>query len=112
MYSDKTLWCWLLLCACLGDQHDRESLKLLYCFRAVKLSANLMKRAMAKRIRCTILYATETGHAHQFAKQLAELFKHTFDARVSQLHVIWASEPKYVIPVYSMGKLVLNQFKL
>ena len=44
-----------------------------------------MGKALAKRVKCTILYATETGKSEQFAKSLAEIFKHAFDARVNTL---------------------------
>ncbi|RNA17686.1 Nitric oxide brain [Brachionus plicatilis] len=50
--------------------------------RAVKFSAKLMGKAMAKRIKCTILYATETGKSERFAKTLSDLFKHAFDPRI------------------------------
>jgi flavodoxin len=50
--------------------------------RAVKFSAKLMGKALAKRIKCTILYATETGKSERFAKLLSEIFKHAFDAKV------------------------------
>jgi len=50
--------------------------------RAVKFSAKLMGKALAKRVKCTILYATETGKSERFAKSLAEIFKHAFDAKV------------------------------
>ncbi len=48
----------------------------------MKFSAKLMGKALAKRIKCTILYATETGKSERFAKLLSELFKHAFDAKV------------------------------
>jgi nitric-oxide synthase len=41
-----------------------------------------MGKALAKRVKCTILYATETGKSERFAKNLAEIFKHSFDAKV------------------------------
>uniref|UniRef100_A0A4W3HWQ3 nitric-oxide synthase (NADPH) n=1 Tax=Callorhinchus milii TaxID=7868 RepID=A0A4W3HWQ3_CALMI len=50
--------------------------------RAVKFSAKLMGQAMAKRVKATILYATETGKSHAYAKTLCEIFKHAFDAKV------------------------------
>jgi len=53
-----------------------------YFIRAVKFSAKLMGKALAKRVKCTILYATETGKSERFAKNLAEIFKHSFDAKV------------------------------
>ncbi|KAK3084578.1 hypothetical protein FSP39_015724 [Pinctada imbricata] len=48
---------------------------------AVKFSAKLMGKALARRVKCTILYATETGKSERFAKNLCEIFKHAFDAR-------------------------------
>ncbi len=40
-----------------------------------------MAKALAKRVKCTILYATETGKSERFAKSLNEIFKHSFDAK-------------------------------
>ena len=52
----------------------------------MKFSAKLMGQAMAKRVKATILYATETGKSQVYAKTLCEIFKHAFDAKVlSQL---------------------------
>jgi sulfite reductase alpha subunit-like flavoprotein len=41
-----------------------------------------MVKALSNRVKCTILYATETGKSERFAKTLCEIFKHTFDAKV------------------------------
>ena len=41
-----------------------------------------MGKALAKRIKCTILYGTETGKSETFAKRLCQIFKHAFDAKV------------------------------
>ncbi|KAG7480914.1 hypothetical protein MATL_G00061310 [Megalops atlanticus] len=49
--------------------------------KAVKFSAKLMGQAMAKRVKATILYATETGKSQVYAKTLCEIFKHAFDAK-------------------------------
>jgi nitric-oxide synthase, brain len=49
--------------------------------RAVKFAVALMAKALAKRVKCTILYATETGKSERFAKSLNEIFKHSFDAK-------------------------------
>lgn len=51
-------------------------------FRAVKFSAKLMAKALSNRVKCTILYATETGKSERFAKTLCEIFKHAFDGKV------------------------------
>lgn len=48
-----------------------------------------MGKALAKRVKCTILYATETGKSERFAKSLAEIFKHAFDAKVSNFYLIF-----------------------
>ncbi|XP_053556478.1 nitric oxide synthase, brain isoform X2 [Bombina bombina] len=53
--------------------------------KAVKFSAKLMGQAMAKRVKATILYATETGKSQVYAKTLCEIFKHAFDAKVTSL---------------------------
>ena len=50
--------------------------------RAVKFSTKLMRKALAKRVKCTILYATETGKSERFSKSLVEIFKHAFDAKI------------------------------
>ncbi|TRY87492.1 hypothetical protein DNTS_035315 [Danionella cerebrum] len=49
--------------------------------KAVKFSAKLMGQAMAKRVKATILFATETGKSQDYAKTLCEIFKHAFDAK-------------------------------
>ena len=50
--------------------------------RAVKFSAKLMSKALAKRQKAVILYATETGKSERYAKMLGELFSHAFDPKV------------------------------
>lgn len=57
----------------------------LHLCRAVKFSAKLMGQAMAKRVKATILFATETGKSQDYAKTLCEIFKHAFDAKVRLL---------------------------
>ncbi|CAM9948470.1 unnamed protein product [Lampetra fluviatilis] len=49
---------------------------------AVKFSAKLMGQAMARRVKATVLYATETGKSQAYAKTLCEIFLHAFDAKV------------------------------
>lgn len=51
--------------------------------RAVKFTSKLFRRALSKRIKATVLYATETGKSEQYAKQLGELLGHAFNAQVS-----------------------------
>lgn len=42
-----------------------------------------MDKQLQKRVKCTILYATETGKSEGFAKSLTEIFKHSFNAQVN-----------------------------
>ncbi|XP_053569238.1 nitric oxide synthase, endothelial isoform X2 [Bombina bombina] len=49
---------------------------------AVKFSAKLMGQAMARRVKATILYASETGRSETYAHNLCKIFKHAFDPRV------------------------------
>ncbi|XP_061880300.1 nitric oxide synthase, brain [Entelurus aequoreus] len=53
--------------------------------KAVKFSAKLMGQAMAKRVKATILFATETGKSQDYAKTLCQIFKHAFDAKTMSM---------------------------
>lgn len=61
---------------CLGSPH------LTLIRSAVKISASLMGTVMAKRVKATILYGSETGRAQSYAQQLGRLFRKAFDPRV------------------------------
>ncbi|KAK3612604.1 hypothetical protein CHS0354_042112 [Potamilus streckersoni] len=50
--------------------------------KAVEFTVKLMGRALAKRVKCTILYATETGKSEEFAMTLCQIFKYAFHAKV------------------------------
>lgn len=56
------------------------------CFpdRAVKFTSKLFGRALSRRIKATVLYASETGKSEQYAKQLVELLSHAFNAQVRE----------------------------
>ncbi|XP_053116338.1 nitric oxide synthase, endothelial isoform X2 [Hemicordylus capensis] len=49
---------------------------------AVKISAKLMGDVMARRVKATILYATETGKSQAYALNLKQLFKCAFAPKV------------------------------
>ncbi|XP_077160773.1 nitric oxide synthase 3 isoform X2 [Paroedura picta] len=49
---------------------------------AVKITAKLMGHVMARRVKATILYATETGKSRTYAQSLQQLFKFAFDPKV------------------------------
>lgn len=55
-----------------------------FLHRAVKFTSKLFGRALSRRIKATVLYATETGRSEQYAKQLVELLGHAFNAQVSE----------------------------
>ncbi|XP_046390490.1 nitric oxide synthase-like protein isoform X2 [Ischnura elegans] len=50
--------------------------------RAVKFTSKLFGRALSRRIKATVLYATETGKSEMYAKKLAEIFGHAFNSQV------------------------------
>jgi nitric-oxide synthase len=43
-----------------------------------------MGTVMAKRVKATILYGSETGRAQSYAQQLGRLFRKAFDPRVGE----------------------------
>ncbi|KAM4705244.1 nitric oxide synthase 3 [Rhinophrynus dorsalis] len=49
---------------------------------AVKFSAKLMGQVMARRVKATILYATETGRSETYAQNLCKIFRYAFDPKV------------------------------
>lgn len=60
-------------------------LKITFCFvycRAVKFTSKLFGQALSRRIKATILYATETGKSEMYAKKLGEIFAHAFHSQV------------------------------
>lgn len=54
--------------------------------RAVKFTSKLFGKALSKRIKATILYATETGKSEMYARRLGEIFGHAFNAQVKRKH--------------------------
>uniref|UniRef100_A0A8C1P6C9 Nitric oxide synthase, inducible n=1 Tax=Cyprinus carpio TaxID=7962 RepID=A0A8C1P6C9_CYPCA len=49
--------------------------------RAVLFSQTLIKSALTKRVHCTVLYATETGKSHTFAKKLNTMMNCAFKSQ-------------------------------
>lgn len=49
---------------------------------AVKFTSDLYGKALSRRIKATILYATETGKSEQYAKSLTSIFMHAFNAKM------------------------------
>nr|XP_018899118.1 PREDICTED: nitric oxide synthase, salivary gland isoform X3 [Bemisia tabaci] len=50
--------------------------------RAVKFTSKLFGRALQRRIKATVLYATETGKSELYAKKLGEILGHAFHSQV------------------------------
>ena len=50
--------------------------------RAVKFTSKLFGRALSRRIKATVLFATETGKSQMYAEKLSELFSHAFHSQV------------------------------
>ncbi|CAG7730913.1 unnamed protein product [Allacma fusca] len=50
--------------------------------RAVKFTSKLFGKALSKRVKATILYATETGKSEMYARRLGEIFGHAFNSQV------------------------------
>ncbi|CAG2054695.1 unnamed protein product [Timema podura] len=50
--------------------------------RAVCLTIRFYRAALLRRIKATVLYATETGKSETYAKRLTEIFNHSFNATV------------------------------
>ncbi|XP_043923537.1 nitric oxide synthase, brain-like [Protopterus annectens] len=49
---------------------------------AARFVVKLSSRAMARRVKVTILYATETGKSENYAKTICKIFKRAFDPKV------------------------------
>uniref|UniRef100_A0A6I8NDU9 Nitric oxide synthase n=1 Tax=Ornithorhynchus anatinus TaxID=9258 RepID=A0A6I8NDU9_ORNAN len=70
---------------CTATPTKKKSIGFKKLAEAVKFSAKLMGQAMAKRVKATILFGTETGKSQAYAKALCEIFKHAFDAKVMSM---------------------------
>ncbi|KAG8307258.1 Nitric oxide synthase, brain [Homalodisca vitripennis] len=55
-----------------------QNIKFTPIARAIKFTSKLYGGALSKRIKATILYATETGKSEQFAKKLNDILSHAF----------------------------------
>ncbi|XP_067622883.1 nitric oxide synthase-like [Eurosta solidaginis] len=65
-----------------GEIKPRRKFNFKQIARAVIFTSMLYARALSKRVKATILYATETGKSEQYAKQLAELMGHAFNIHI------------------------------
>ncbi|XP_074641396.1 nitric oxide synthase, salivary gland-like [Tubulanus polymorphus] len=63
-------------------KHEKRKFSFREIARAVKFSAKLMGKALARRVKCSILFATETGKSERYARMLCEVFRQVFDAKV------------------------------
>ncbi|XP_023692108.2 nitric oxide synthase 2b, inducible [Paramormyrops kingsleyae] len=54
--------------------------------RMVLFCSTVMRRFIAQRVRCTVIYATETGKSQSFAKKLNSMLNSAFNSRVLCMH--------------------------
>jgi Flavodoxin len=55
---------------------------ILSLFRAIIFVSRLFSGVMSRRIKATVLYATETGKSESYAQQLTNLLGHAFNAQM------------------------------
>lgn len=65
----------------------------------MKFTSKLFGRALSRRIKATVLYATETGKSEQYAKQLVELLGHAFNAQVCHFIFSTFDQPTLFAPI-------------
>lgn len=53
--------------------------------RAVKFTSKLFGKALSRRIKATILFATETGKSERFANKLAQTFSYAFNVHLMSM---------------------------
>jgi len=70
------------------EERSRRKFHFKEIARAVKFTSKLFGKALSKRVKATILYATETGRSELFARKLCEIFGHAFNAQVRSPHVM------------------------
>uniref|UniRef100_A0A8C1PDD2 Nitric oxide synthase, inducible n=1 Tax=Cyprinus carpio TaxID=7962 RepID=A0A8C1PDD2_CYPCA len=83
-------WVWLVppMSGSLTPVYHQEMLNYIlspffyYQVQAVLFSQTLIKSALTKRVHCTVLYATETGKSHTFAKKLNTMMNCAFKSQV------------------------------
>nr|ADT78701.1 inducible nitric oxide synthase [Ctenopharyngodon idella] len=63
-------------------KEKRRTISFKGLIRVVLFSQTLIKSVLAKRVRCTILYATETGRSQIFAKKLNAMMNCAFSSKV------------------------------
>ncbi|XP_037787775.1 nitric oxide synthase, salivary gland-like [Penaeus monodon] len=73
---------------------DKQRLSFRMVALAAWFSSVLYTRALSRRVRATILYATETGKSQAFAHELADVFRSNFSVQVSCMKEYEASALK------------------
>jgi len=65
-----------------SEDEGRREIRFKELALAVKFTSSLFGKAIQRRIKATILYATETGKSEKYAKLLADMFNNVFNAQV------------------------------
>ncbi|CAG0903371.1 unnamed protein product [Darwinula stevensoni] len=66
----------------LGSPSSRRKLTFREIARAVRFSSMMYKQALLRRIKATILFASETGRSERFASKLTSLFAQAFNSQI------------------------------
>ncbi|XP_041348761.1 nitric oxide synthase, inducible-like [Gigantopelta aegis] len=61
---------------------NRRNLHFKTVVKAVRFGIKLMNTVLTRRVKCLVLYATETGTSERFARTTCDIFKHAFRAKV------------------------------
>ena len=68
-----------------GSELTPRHLRFKEIARAVKFTSKLFGKALSRRIKATIVYATETGRSERFANKLAQTFSHAFNVHLMSM---------------------------
>lgn len=68
-----------------GGELTPRKLRFKEIARAVKFTSKLFGKALSRRIKATILYATETGKSERFANKLAQTFSCAFNVHLMSM---------------------------
>ncbi|XP_013404057.1 nitric oxide synthase, salivary gland-like isoform X2 [Lingula anatina] len=64
------------------EKKEKKKIRFRDIARAIRFTSNMMTTALTRRIKCTVLFATETGKSEIFARSLSGIFNKAFDTRL------------------------------
>jgi nitric oxide synthase oxygenase domain/subunit/flavodoxin len=78
-----------------GTARRGSKLTLASAARVVMMSMSMFSPHLMKRVKATVLYATETGKSERYAKDVANLFSHAFAVKVNCMEDFVFSDIEY-----------------